>query len=100
MQDNHPRIIQCVECKKIFKNRYEVEIHRITFHKEERSFNCDECESKFIVAWRLKKYKEMHRNAELQTCHYLIMGKHVPSQVLAANSSTEKLSCVNSLCHV
>ena len=97
MQDNHRRIIQCVECKEIFKNSYELENHRITFHKEERSFNCDECESKVIVAWRLKKHKEMHRNDKLQTCHYFNNGKTCPFTSIGCKFLHRKLSCVSFL---
>ena len=77
--DHHGYEYKCQYCDQRYGNSYDLELHLISDHKKEKSFECNICEAKFIVEWRLKKHITTHQNTnQLRTCHYFNNGKVCP----------------------
>ena len=49
----------CEECGEQFTRNCDFETHLLSHHKE-KQFECDVCDKKFFLKWRLKKHKQAH----------------------------------------
>ena len=55
-------------------------------------YECDKCDKKFLLNWRLKKHQDIHSNREnLKFCHYFNNGKE-------SEQCKFKENCRNKLC--
>ena len=69
-------------------------------------YECNKCDKKFILNWRLKKHQDIHSNREnLKFCHYFNNGKECPYADIGCMFRHEhsdqckfKKNCRNKLC--
>ena len=106
--NTHPTKIQCTYCEKTFDKNVDFESHVNLYHQQASRYNCDHCEKKFVLKWRLKKHQSMHlvqTSAILKFCHYFNNDKLCPYQEIgcmfrheqADQCKYEKI-CSNNLC--
>ena len=105
MVENHSQRSKCKICEEIFDKNCELEVHIKESHPEKEHFDCDQCDSKFILKWRLKKHQEMHTQSVTTKCHYFNNKKKCPFEALGCmfehtHSSMCKFgeSCTRELC--
>ena len=47
-------------------------------HGEEKSYDCDKCEAKFMFGWKLEKHIRIHNSWNIRKCHYFNNDKLCP----------------------
>ena len=96
MKHQHSKHFTCNTCNQKFEESPTCEHHMITMHKIEKQHKCDECESTFLVEWRLKKHKKNHQKDFVRKCHYFNNRKECPFKQLGCKFSHEESSlCKN-----
>ena len=75
---NHLRAFKCQHCDRRFRKCYDLEEHLVNVHEEEKMYNCDICELRFVTNWRYKKHIDAHNNNKARTCHYFNNNKDCP----------------------
>ena len=65
--NNRERILNCVQCKKLFGSAGYLNQHRFT-HSGEKMHICSECEKSFGPAGTLKTHMLTHRGEKTHTC--------------------------------
>ena len=78
LRDMHPITIQCSFCENSFVNNCELEDHIKSCHSEIKPFECDQCEKKFVLRWRMEKHRINHTDQNMKKCHYFNNGKVCP----------------------
>ena len=102
----HPTNIKCLSCEKTFQKNCELETHIKTSHKEMIKYDCDKCDQKFILKWRLLKHESIHsNNSAVKKCHYFNNNKTCPFEEngcmfahIKADTCKFGKSCLNNLC--
>ena len=104
-KENHPQEVKCRNCNKSFARNCDLEVHIETEHKDPKQFECDKCDMRFCLQWRLEKHKTLHTSEVLRKCHYFNNNKKCPFEDLGCmfiHSESEKCkfdeSCSNKLC--
>ena len=78
MREIHRPKFECKICEEIFGQNCELEVHLKEKHNEIEMFNCEKCEKKFVLKWRLTKHQEIHYNPKVIKCHYFNNNKCCP----------------------
>ena len=81
-------------------------MHRKAIHNEMESYECNECEKKFILMWRLKKHQHIHSKTNaVKNCHYFNNQKECPFEQIGCMFKHEhshqckfQRNCRNLLC--
>ena len=102
----HATKIKCVSCEKTFQKNCELEIHIKASHKEIKEYDCDKCDQKFVLKWRLLKHASIHsNNITVKKCHYFNNNKACPYEEVGcmfahikADTCKFGKSCSNNLC--
>ena len=104
MKEKHKREIKCNICGEIFNFIFELE-HHLKKHSEVRTYQCERCEKKFCMKWRLNKHQEAHDKTDVKFCHYFNNKKVCPYDDIGCMFKHErskackfKQSCRNKLC--
>lgn len=63
-----PRDLRCHICGDGVKNVRELNKHLVSMHKDERSYECDVCGSRFTTMQLLRHHKEIHEEGEKYLC--------------------------------
>lgn len=82
VQEKHPTKVDCDVCKNSFTKNSDLESHMKRVHQEAGKFECDLCDKKFILKWRLKKHIINHSATNLKGCHYYNNQKTCPFEEL------------------
>ena len=80
--ETHVQKSKCKTCEEMFDKNCELEVHIKENHTEIEHFDCDQCDLKFILKWRLKKHQEMHTQSITAKCHYFNNKKKCPFEAL------------------
>ena len=68
--------VKCKVCGNSFAKNSDLELNIKNIHKEAEIYDCDKCDKKFLLKWRLKKHIDIHSDREnLRFCHYFNNGK-------------------------
>ena len=78
MRETHTPKFECKFCEEIIGKNCELELHLKERHDEIEMFNCNKCEKKFVLKWRLTKHQEIHYNPLVIKCHYFNNNKCCP----------------------
>ena len=74
----HPRNIKCKCCDATFERMSDLESHIDLSHDSVKKFQCDHCDKTFVLEWRLRKHKKMHKQQKIINCHYFNNKKDCP----------------------
>ena len=103
--EKHPRKIECKSCDAIFAQNFELEVHMKTEHKQTPEYNCEVCNKKFILRWRLEKHRNNHADHDKKKCHYFNNYKSCPFEQIGCMFAHEVSGmckfdriCLNRLC--
>ena len=91
---------------KTFDKNHELEYHIKTCHEKVNEYECEKCEKKFVLEWRLKKHMRNHDSlASMKKCHYFNNGNKCPFEELGcmfahevSDNCTFGRTCKNKLC--
>ena len=50
--------------------------------ENEKDHECDQCDKKFALSWRLMKHKKIHINKDIENCHYFNNNKSWPYEAI------------------
>ena len=78
MKNIHPTQIGCFVCALSFTKNSDLEAHIEECHESSSRYNCDQCNKKFVLEWRLKKHQESHSSDGNKFCHYFNNHKPCP----------------------
>ena len=102
---NHPRKIECKSCDSAFNRNSELEVHIRNKHKAIQEFQCEMCDKKFVLAWRLQKHRSNHTEQETKKCHCFNNDKPCPYEEVGCMFAHEPADmckfgklCKNDLC--
>lgn len=105
VKEEHPKTIACKSCEEIFHKNSDLEVHIEAEHKQMETYDCDRCDKKFVLIWRLRKHKESHTNMNMKKCHYFNNKKVCPYEKIGCmfDHSTSEIcifggKCTNKLC--
>ena len=73
--------INCSSCKRVFSKNSDLENHLEKDHNVEK-FECENCDKKFALKWRLAKHEKMHIRKNRKKCHYFNNQKACPFEKL------------------
>ena len=79
---NHPRRIKCKFCDEMFDKNCDLELHIKRNHESTEQFECNQCEKRFVLKWRLSKHQEIHASPSVKKCHYFNNKKVCPFEDL------------------
>ena len=75
--------VKCKVCGNSFVKNSDLELHIKKIHQDAEMYECDKCDKKFLLNWRLKKHQDIHSTREnLKFCHYFNNGKECPYAVI------------------
>ena len=101
----HPQQIECYICAANFSINSDLEAHMKASHESTEQYECDLCDKKFVLKWRLKKHKEGHANEHKKFCHYFNNEKSCPYEEIGCkflHQNSEmcyfRKKCRNNLC--
>ena len=72
------RKYNCESCGEKFSTRSEMEIHLLNLHQKEKIHKCNECDSSFLLQWRLKEHIKTHSQLQVRICHYFNNNSECP----------------------
>ena len=105
IRSNHTAKIKCKLCDEVFKKNSDLEMHIEQNHESAEIFDCNKCDKKFALKWRLKKHQDIHKNQNIKKCHYYNNKKSCPFELIGCmfeHSPSGKCkfgnSCKNKLC--
>ena len=78
VSSSHKTTDYFITCKQEFSKTAELEKDLREVHKAEKNYKCINCDSSFILKWRLKKHMKMHDQEKIKTCHYFNNNKKCP----------------------
>lgn len=70
--------VNCNLCAETFRRNIDLEIHIKNNHEEHQAYQCDHCEKRFALKWRLKKHTRLHTAKNVKTCYYFNNNKKCP----------------------
>ena len=83
----------------------ELELHIKRQHQTEKDYECELCDKRFVLKWRMLKHQESHRDPRQKKCHYFNNRKTCPFDELGcmfAHETSEMCKfdniCCNKLC--
>ena len=83
----------------------ELELHIRSKHEKVEEYECDLCEKRFVLKWRMVKHQESHRDTGRKKCHYFNNRKTCPFDEIGcmfAHETSEVCRfdkiCKNKLC--
>jgi hypothetical protein len=82
MLEKHPQKVKCKDCHETFDKSCDLEVHIEVHHKLTRQFECEKCEKKFVLQWRLKKHQQFHITQNTKSRHYFNNKKVCPFEDL------------------
>ena len=74
----HSTQLTCITCNQNFEESAMFKEHMIAMHKIEKQYKCDQCDSAFVVEWRLQKHRKNHQRTVVRKCHYFNNRKECP----------------------
>ena len=105
-KERTPSLLKCKLCDHSFKRFVDLESHMLTNHSKYQDFQCDKCEKRFFLKWRLKKHMDMHSQVNVKHCHYFNNGKMCPFEQfgckflhVVSEPCKLGLTCSKYLCH-
>ena len=102
---NHHRKSKCKFCDAMFEKNSDLESHLDLNHDSVERFQCDHCDKKFVLEWRLRKHKRMHKQQNTINCHYFnnkkdcpfekigCMFRHAYSKMCKYGNNCDKVMC-------
>ena len=82
VQENHPQKIKCKSCKETFDKTCDLEVHIKRYHEPIGKYECNQCDKRFVLKWRLSKHQENHDSQKAKKCHYFNNNKICPFEDL------------------
>ena len=79
---DHPHQVKCTICDEVFKKRSDLETHISSHHESSEKYECKQCDTKFVLKWRLNKHQKIHEKQKNVKCHYFNNGKACPFEDL------------------
>ena len=83
----------------------ELELHIKNQHEKVKDYECDLCDKRFVLKWRMLKHQESHRDPGKKKCHYFNNRKTCPFDEIGcmfAHETSEMCRfdkiCNNKLC--
>ena len=80
-QEHTPKL-KCSSCDLTFNKRSDLETHMKSKHESTEKFECEQCNKKFVLRWRLKKHQKLHARQNNRKCHYFNNSKPCPFEEL------------------
>ena len=62
--------INCNLCAETFDRIIDLENHIKNSHVEQKTYQCDQCEKRFTLKWRLRKHMRLHTLKNVKPCYY------------------------------
>ena len=62
--------VKCNVCVETYSRMIDLEIHIKNCHKEHQGYQCDHCEKRFSLKWRLRKHTRVHTRKNVLPCYY------------------------------
>ena len=81
-KETHTQEVNCGMCNKGFARNCDLEVHIEDQHKAPKQFECDKCDMRFFLNWRLEKHKTLHTGEVTRKCHYFNNNKKCPFEDL------------------
>ena len=79
----HSQKLKCRSCGKKFEKMSDLETHINSSHQStEKRFECELCDKKFVLKWRLNKHQRIHTKQNNRKCHYFNNDKPCPFEEL------------------
>ena len=78
----HSQKLKCSLCDLVFKKRSDLETHIKSKHESTENFECEHCNKKFVLKWRLNKHLRLHTQQNNIRCHYFNNNKPCPFEEL------------------
>ena len=82
MLEKYLRKVKCKDCYETFDKSCDLEVHIEVHLKLTRQFECEKCEKKFVLQWRLKKHQQIHETQNTKRCHHFNNKKVCPFEDL------------------
>ena len=89
--------LNCNKCDKKFSKFGDLELHIKEMHVNYEEQVCDQCEKKFVTAWRLRKHMRIHVQKFTKICNYFRSEANCPFEELGCKFSHDvrKIDTVN-----
>ena len=78
VKEKHLKKIRCISCEEIFDKNSDLEEHVKSMHQSLGEYECDKCDNKFVLKWRLNKHQGNHDQIGIKKCHYFNNRKDCP----------------------
>ena len=105
-KERTPALLKCKLCDHSFKRFVDLETHIMTNHSKYQNFQCNKCEKRFVLKWRLRKHMVIHSQVNVKNCHYFNNGKKCPFEQFgckflhtASKPCELGITCSKYLCH-
>jgi len=79
---------KCKECGETFTQNSDLEMHVISEHGQEKSFQCEICDKRFVLEWRMRKHLKMHEE-KITMCKFFARSEHCPFEEIGCTFSHE-----------
>ena len=70
--------IKCNLCAETFIRFVDLEIHIKNYYEKHKAYQCDQCEKRFTLKWRLRKHMRLHTAKNVKPCYYFKNNKNCP----------------------
>ena len=70
--------VKCSLCGEIYNRMIDLEKHIKNCHEEHQAYQCDHCDKRFALKWRLGKHMRLHTMKNVKPCHYFSNNKKCP----------------------
>ena len=74
--------LNCNKCDIKFSKFCDLELHIKKNHGNYEEQECDQCDKKFVTAWRLRKHRRIHFQKFTKICNYFKMKRSCPFEEL------------------
>ena len=80
---------KCKECEETFTKNSDLEMHVITEHEQEKTFQCGICAKRFVLEWRMRKHLKMHEE-ETTMCKFFAKRMNCPYEEIGCKFNHEQ----------